>query len=93
MTGHIHLFLCMPEELRYICLKFSAAILAAILENINLLLEISTYSYPRSFIPYESSLHLSFYPKAQLRYIRFKFSAAILAAILENMHLLLLVST
>ena len=42
-TGHIHLILCMPEELRYIILiknnlKFSAAILAAIYENMQLLL-------------------------------------------------------
>ena len=93
MTGHLHLFLCMPEELRYISLKFSAAILAAILENIQLLLLFPTYLISTSFISYESTLHSSLYLKAELRYICLKFSAAILAAILENMQLLLLFST
>ena len=44
----------------------------------------STYSNSTSFISYESTLHLSLYLKAQLRYNRFKFSAAILAAILDK---------
>ena len=91
----LHLSLRLKEELRYIRIKFLAAILADIMENIILLLEISTYSYHQSFIPYELTLHLPLYLKAQLRYItrRFKFSAAILAAILENMQLLLLFLT
>ena len=93
MTGHIHLFLCMPEKLRYICLKFSAAILAAILENMQLLLLFSTYLISTFFISYESTLHSFLYLKAELRYNRFRFSATILAAILENMQLLLLFST
>ena len=93
MTGHIHLFLCMSEELRYICLRFLAAILAAILENMPLLLLFSTYLISTSFISYESTLHSFLYLKAELRYIRFRFSAAILAAILENMQMLLLFST
>ena len=60
MTGHIHLFLCMLEELRYICLKFSAAILAAILENMQLLLLFSTYLISTSFISYESTFIRSY---------------------------------
>ena len=93
MTGHIHLFLCMPEELRYIILKFSAAILAAILENMQLLLLFSTYLISMFFISYESTLHSFLYLKAELRYIRSRISAAILAAILENMQLLFLFYT
>ena len=49
-----------------------------------LLLLISTNLNYTSFISYESTIYLSLYLKAELRYIRFKFSAAILAAILEN---------
>ena len=37
MTRNIHLFLCITEELRYICFKFSGAILAAILGKMSLL--------------------------------------------------------
>ena len=91
--GHIHLFLCMPEELRYICLGLSAAILAAILKNMQLLLLWFTYLIYTSFISYESTLYSFLYPKAEMRYIRFRFSAVILAAILENVQLLLLFFT
>ena len=80
-------------ELRYIGFRFSAAILAAILKNMQLLLLFSTYLISTSFISYESTLHSFLYLKAELRYIRFRFSAAMLAAILENMQLLLLFST
>ena len=89
IIGHIHLFLCMPEELRYIILKFSAAILAAILENMQLLFLFSTYLISTFFISYESTLHLILYLKAELRYIRIRFSAAILAAILNFFNLLI----
>ena len=89
----LHSSLYLKAELRYICLKFPAAILAAILENMQLLLLLPTYLISTSSISYESTLHLSLYLKAELRYIRFRFSAAILAAILENMQLLLLFST
>ena len=65
MTGHIHLFLCMPEELRYIILKFSAAILAAILKNMQLLLFFSTYLISMFFISYESTLHSFLYLKSR----------------------------
>ena len=51
------------------------------------------YSYSTSFTSYEWTLYLSLYLKGALRYIRFRISAAILAAILENMQLLLLIST
>ena len=78
MTGHIHLFLCMPEELRYICLRFSAAILTAILENMQLLLLFSTYLISTSFISYESTLYSSLYLEAELRYIRSRISAEFL---------------
>ena len=83
----------MPEELRYIILKFSAAILAAILENMQLLFLFSTYLISTFFISYESTLHSFLYLKAELSYIRIRFSVVILAAILENMQLLLLFST
>ena len=83
----------MPEELGYISFKFSVAILAAILENMQLLLLVPTYLIFMFFISYESTLHSFLYLKAELRYIRFRFPAAILAAILENMQLLLLFST
>ena len=73
-------------ELRYIRFKFLAAILVAILENMQLLLLISTYLNSTSFISYESTLYSSIYLKAKLRYIR-------LAAILKNMQLLLFIST
>ena len=59
------------------------AILAAILENMQLLLLFFTYLNSTSFISYESTLYSSLYLKAELRYIRFRFSAAILAAILN----------
>ena len=49
----------------------------------------STYLSSTPFISYESTLHLSLYLKIPAWFIRFKFSAAILAAILENMQLLL----
>ena len=138
MTRNISFcFLCITEELRYICFKFSAAILAAILEKMQLLnclylfvniwtsgslLHMNRHficiciwnrtdtldsnfwrpSWPPSwkigkycylflqiwyFCPlfsYESTLSLSLYMKAELRYIRFKSSVAILAAILEK---------
>ena len=80
-------------ELRYIGFRFSAAILVAILENMQLLLLFPTYLISTSYISYESTLHSFLYLKAELRYIRFRFLAAILAAILENMQLLLLFST
>ena len=70
-------------ELRYIGFRFSAAILAAILENMQLLLLFSTYLISTSYISYELTLHLSLYLKAELRYIRSRISAAILAAILN----------
>ena len=89
----LHSFLYLKAELRYIRFRFSAAILAAILENLPLLLLFSTYLISTSFISYESTLYLFLYLKAELRYIRFRFLAAILAAILENMQLVLLFST
>ena len=89
----ISMSLYMKAELRYMRFKFSAAILAAILENMQLLLLISTYSNSTSFTSYESTLHLFLYLKGELRYIRIRISEAILAAILENMQLLLLIST
>ena len=67
--------------------------MAAILENMILLLLTSTFSYSMSFISYKATLHLSFYLKAKLRYIKFEFSAVILAAILKYMQLLLLFLT
>ena len=85
--------LYLKPELRYIRFIFSAAILAAILQNMQLLLLVSTYLNSTSFISNKSTLHSSLYLKAVLRYIRFIFSEAILAAILENMQLLLLIST
>ena len=81
-------FICfciwIKAELRNIRLKFSTAILAAILENIQLLLLISTYLNSMSFISYESTLYLSLYLTRELRYIRFRISAAMLAAIFEK---------
>ena len=62
----------------------SAAILAAILENMQLMLLTFTYSYSTTFTLYEWTLYLSLYLKGELRYIRFGISAAMLAAILEN---------
>ena len=85
-------FICFCVCLRYICSKFSAAILAAILENMQLVLLLSKYLISTSFIPYESLFYSSLYLKAKLRYIRFRFSAAILAAVWETMQLLLLFS-
>ena len=67
--------------------------MAAILENMKLLLLFSTYLISTSFISYESTLHSSLYLKAELGYIRFRFSVAISSAILENWQLLLLFST
>ena len=89
----LQLFLYLKAELRYIRYRFSAAILATILENMQLLLLFPTYLISASSISYESTLHSFLYLTAELRYIRFRFSAAILAAILENMQLLLLFST
>ena len=89
----LYLSLYLKAELRYIRFKFSAAILAPILKNMQLLLLIFTYLNSTSSISYESTLYLSLYLKAELRYIRFKFSAAILAPILKNMQLLLLIFT
>ena len=85
--------LYLKAELRYIRYKFSAAILAVILKNMQLLLFISTYLNSTSFTSYEWTLHLSLYLKAELRYIRFRFSAAILAAILNFFILLILDNT
>ena len=89
----LHSFLYLKAELRYIRFRFSAAILAAILENMQLLFLFSTYLISTFFISYESTLHSFLYLEAELRYIRIRFSAAILAAILENMQLLLFFST
>ena len=58
--------------------------MAAILENRQLMLLIFTYSYSTTSTLYESTLHLSLYSKRELRYIRFRISAAMLAAILEK---------
>ena len=79
----LHSSLYLKAELRYIRFRFSAAILSAILENWQLLLFFSTYLISTSFISYESTLYSSLYLKAELRYIRFRFSAAIWAAILN----------
>ena len=79
----LHLFLYLKAELRYIRIRFSAAILAAILENMQLLLLFSTYLISTSFISYELTLHSSLYLKAELRYIRSRIPATILAAILN----------
>ena len=57
MTGHIQVFLCMPEELIYIILKFAAVILATILENMQLLLLFLTYMISKFLISYESTLN------------------------------------
>ena len=81
------------SEQKYIKFKFSAAILAAILENMQLLLFISAYLNSTSFITYESTHYPCLYLNVELRYIRFIFSAAILAVILKNMQLLLFIST
>ena len=80
----------LKAELRYIRFEFSAAILTAILKNMQLLLLFLTYLNSTFFISYESTLHLSVYLNAELRYIRFRFSAAILAAILKLFILLIL---
>ena len=81
---YFHSFLYLKAELRYnLDWAFSVAILAAILENMQLLLLFSTYLISTSFILSESTLHSFLYLKAELRYIRFRFSAAILAV--ENM--------
>ena len=60
-------------ELRYIKFIFSAAILEAMLENMQLLLLLSTHFNSSSFISYESTLYSSLYLKAELRYIRIRF--------------------
>ena len=83
----LHSFLYLKAELRYIRIRFSAAILASILENMQLLLSFSTYLISTFFISYESTLHLSLYLKAELRYIRSRISAAILAAIFNFFNL------
>ena len=77
-------FIFLKVELIYIRFGFSAAILATILENMQLMLLFSTYLISIcSFISYESTLYSSLYLKAEMRYIRIIFSAAILAAILN----------
>ena len=45
---------------------------------------ISTYSYATTFTSYEWTLYFSLYLEGELRYIRFRMSVAMLAAILEN---------
>ena len=87
----LYLSLYLKGKSRYIRFTFSAAILAAILGNMQLLLLIFTYSYSATFTSYESTLYLSVYLKGELRYIIFNFSPAILAAILKNMQLSLLI--
>ena len=83
MTGHF-IFLCIWLQKRdTLDSNFLAVILAASLEIMQLLLLFSTYLNSTSFISYESTLYLSLYLKWELRYIRFRFWAAILAAILE----------
>ena len=89
----LYLSTYLKGELRFIRFKFLASILAAILENMQLLLLIFTYSYSTTFTSYEWSLYFSLYVEGELRYIRFKFSAAILAATIEYMQLLLLIPT
>ena len=89
----LYLSLYLKGEPRYIIFNFRAAILAAILENMQLSLLIFTYSYSTTFTSYESILYLSLYLKGEPRYIIFNFWAAILAAILENMQLSLLIFT
>ena len=67
----------------YKCSATTTTILAAILENLQLMLWISTYSYFTTVTLYESTPYSSLYLKGELRYIRFWISAAMLAAILE----------
>ena len=67
--------------------------MTAILKNMQLLLFISTNLKFTSFTSYESTLHLFLYLKAELRYIRFRFSAVFLAAILNFFILLILDNT
>ena len=57
--------------------------LAAILENMQLMLLIFTYLYSATSTLYEWTLYLSLYLKGELRYIRFGISVAMLAAILD----------
>ena len=80
-------------ELINIRFKFSSDILAAILENMILLLLISTCLNSTYFISYESTLYSSLYLKAELRYIRFRFLAVILAAILKFIIFFILIIT
>ena len=89
----LYLSLYLKAELRYIRFKFSATILTAILEFMQLLLLIFTYLSSTSSISYESTLYFSLFLKAELRYIRFIFAVTILAAILKNMQFLLLIFT
>ena len=86
----LHLSFYLKAELRYIRFEFLAAILAAILKNMQLLLLFRIYLNSTFFISYESTLYLSVYLNAELRYIRFRFLAAILAAILNFFILLIL---
>ena len=69
---------------------------AAMIEYLKLLYFVQlldTYSNSTSFVSYDWIFYLSLYPEAGLRYIRFKFSAAIFAAILKNVQPMLLILT
>ena len=62
--------ICIWKESWDTWLWISAAILAAILENMQPIFMIFTKSYSTTFILYESTLYLSLYSKGELRYIR-----------------------